>query len=265
MTNTVVLSQHDGVATVRLDRPQTLNSLTAEVFADLIAAGLALRGDDSVKAVVLCGEGRAFSSGLDMSEISRMVDGTGEEILVSRERLGAARALAQQAVHVWQLVEAPVIAAMQGVAYGGGIQIALGADIRIAAPTTRISFMEINWGIIPDMCATQLLPALVGPARAKELILTGRVFSGEQALSYGVVEEVHEDPVARAHELAAQLATKSGRALRQAKELIDLAAHVPLSEGLDAEQRVVASLIGGEEQRQAVAARHAELRRESRS
>lgn len=257
---TVVLSIADGVAQVRINRPKSLNSLNREVFSDLVEAGQRLRGDAAVKAVVLCGEGRAFSAGLDMSEISRMVDGSGAQAVQMNERLGAAKALAQQAVHIWQLVEAPVIAAVAGVAYGGGLQVALGADMRITSPTAKLSMMEINWGIVPDMCSTQLLPALIGPARTKHLILTGEVISGEDAYRVGLAEELAADPVARAMELATELAGKSGSALRLAKELIDLAGTVPYADGLDAEQSALAQLMGGPEQQEAVAKRMRELK-----
>ncbi|MYM19277.1 crotonase/enoyl-CoA hydratase family protein [Brevibacterium sp. 5221] len=264
MSEHVSVTVDDAVATVRLTRPQTLNSLTREVFADLVDAGLRVRDDAAIRAVVLAGEGRAFSSGLDMSEFGRMVDDSGEHVVEIRERLGAARALAQQAVHVWSLVEAPVIAGIAGVAFGGGLQIALGADMRIVAPGAKLSMMEINWGIVPDMCGTQLLPRLVGPARAKHLILTGEVISGEEGYRLGLAEELAEEPVERAHALARELAGKSGTALRRAKELIDLAGTVPFSDALDAEQRVLAELMGGAEQKAAVAARTAELRAQRR-
>lgn len=253
-----------GTAHVEIDRADKLNSLTREVFSDLVEVGLSLRDDATVSAVVLSGRGRAFSAGLDFSEFARLAEpgaaagGEGSAVVIG-ERLGAARALAQQAVHVWSLVEAPVIAAINGAALGGGFQIALGADIRIAAPDSQLSLLEVRWGIIPDMCGTQLLPRLVGPGMAKKLILTGEAVSGETALGIGLVEEVAEDPIARALDLARDIAAKSRAAVIRAKRLVDLAAEADLPTGLDAEQTALAELIGTDEQRQAVEAQLARL------
>ncbi|RBP67016.1 enoyl-CoA hydratase/carnithine racemase [Brevibacterium sanguinis] len=251
-----------GVAHVELDRPASLNSLTREVFEDLVEAGCALRERAEVRAVVLSGRGRAFSAGLDVSEFAGLAEATGPErgsAVVLGEQMGAARALAQQAVHVWSLVEVPVIAAVNGPALGGGMQIALGADLRIAHPDSRFALMETKWGIIPDMCGTQLLPRLVGQGMAKRLILTAETIDGTEAHRIGLVEELAEAPVERALELAADLAGRSRSALVHAKSLVDLAYRVPLADGLDAEQQALSELLGTEEQRSAVVAQLALL------
>lgn len=300
--STVVYSITDGVAHVEIDRAEKLNSLTREVFEDLVEAGLAFKDSTEVKAVVLSGRGRAFSAGLDFTELARIAEagaatrstaeeegtgaaegGTGaaeagagaagaggaaegsdQESVASvvqvGTRLGSARALAQKAVHVWSLVEVPVIAAVRGAALGGGMQIALGADIRVAAPDAKLSLMELNWGIIPDMCGTQLLPRLVGPAQAKKLIATAETIGAEEALRLGLVEEVVEDPIARALELAGQIAGQSRSALVWAKRLVDLSYDSELSAGLDAEQEALAHLLGTDEQKQVVADRLAAMK-----
>ena len=175
-------------------------------------------------------------------------------------RLGSARALAQKAVHVWSLVEVPVIAAVRGAALGGGLQIALGADMRVAGPDAKLSVMETNWGIIPDMCGTQLLPRLVGPAQAKKLIVTAETIGAEEALRIGLVEEIAEDPVARALELAGQIAGKSRSSLVWAKRLVDLSYATDLSSGFDTEQEALAQLLGTAEQKQVVAERLAAMK-----
>lgn len=262
---TVVLTVADGLAHVELDRAETLNSLTGEVMADLVEIGRSLIERHDVGAVVLSGRGRAFCAGLDVSEFGRMVSGGGgspesAQLPASQEPLGAARAVAQQCVHVWSLVPAPVIAAVQAVAYGGGLQIALGADVRIASRELKASMMEVNWGIIPDMCGTQLLTRLVGPGRAKLTILTGRVIDAETALAWGMVDELADDANATALALGRELAEKSRPALREAKKLVDLAATADLAEGFAAEQKAIRSLIGGPEQQEAVAKRMTELR-----
>ena len=282
--STVVCSIADGVAHVEIDRADKLNSLTREVFEDLVEAGLALKDSSEVKAVVLSCRGRAFSAGLDFTELARIAEAgaatrsSAEEAAAEKaagesggadsvasavdigERLGSARALAQKAVHVWSLVEVPVIAAVRGAALGGGLQIALGADMRVAGPDAKLSLMELNWGIIPDMCGTQLLPRLVGPAQAKKLIVTADTVGAEEALRIGLVEEVAEDPLARALELAGQIAGQSRSALVWAKRLVDLSYDSYLSTGLDAEQEALAALLGTDEQKQVVATRLAAMK-----
>ena len=161
---------------------------------------------------------------------------------------------------MWSLVEVPVIAAVRGAALGGGLQIALGADMRVAGPDAKLSLMELNWGIIPDMCGTQLLPRLVGPAQAKKLIVTADTVGAEEALRIGLVDEVAEDPLARALELAGQIAGQSRSALVWAKRLVDLSYESDLSTGLDAEQEALAALLGTDEQKQVVATRLAAMK-----
>lgn len=280
--STVVYSITDGIAHVEINRADKLNSLTREVFEDLVEAGLALKDSSEVKAVVLSGRGRAFSAGLDFTELARIAEAgaatrsTSEEeaetgsgaksadsvasVVEVGTRLGSARALAQKAVHVWSLVEVPVIAAVRGAALGGGLQIALGADMRVVGPDVKLSVMETNWGIIPDMCGTQLLPRLVGPAQAKKLIVTADTIGAEEALRIGLVEEVVEDPIARALELAGQIAGKSRSSLVWAKRLVDLSYESDLSAGFDAEQEALAQLLGTDEQKQVVAERLAMMK-----
>ena len=261
----VTYSIDQGIAHVEIDRADKLNSLTREVFADLVEVGLALKDMVEVRAVVLSGRGRAFSAGLDFTEMSRLAEAeaapgsSAESAVVVGERLGAARALAQKAVHVWSLIEVPVIAGVTGPALGGGMQIALGTDIRIAGPDAQFSMMEIKWGIIPDMCGTQLLPRLVGPGMAKKLIVTGEAIGADAAMQIGLVEEIADDPVERALELASEIAGKSRAALVWAKRLVDLSAESDLATGLDAEQEALAELIGSQEQRRVVEERLARM------
>ncbi|MCQ9385215.1 enoyl-CoA hydratase-related protein [Brevibacterium moorei] len=257
----VTTLREDGVAHVRLNRPERLNSLTAEVFADLVEAGTALRGRAEVRAVALTGTGRGFCSGLDMGEFSKMVDGTAH-LVQDLAPLGPVKALAQQAVYVWQLLEVPVVAGIDTVAMGGGLQLALAADIRVAQPNAKLSMMEINWGLVPDMCGTQLLPPLVGLGRAKHLIMTGRTVLGSEALSLGLVEELAEQAAQRALELAGELAAGSRPALVYAKELTNLAVDpsATLETGFAREQDAIGELIGGAEQERVVARRMAQLK-----
>jgi enoyl-CoA hydratase/carnithine racemase len=245
----VALEVADGVATVRLDRPEKMNALDPAMFEALVATGRELVDRDDVGAVVLTGAGRAFCAGLDFGSFAAMAERSGpREAAPPREPLGAAGALAQQAVHVWSLVPAPVIAAVHGYAFGGGLQIALGADIRLVAPDAQLSLMEIQWGICPDMCGTQLLPELVGRDVAKELALTGRKVTGTEAARLGLATREEADPLAAALALAAEIAGHSRNATRAIKRLVDLAGRVPLEEGLAAEQAEIGKLIGSPEQ-----------------
>ena len=244
----VRLEVTDGVASVRLDRPEKLNALDPAMFDALVAVGTELIDREDVGAVVLSGEGRAFCAGLDFGQFAAMRDRQGPRVDAPRPLLGAARARGQQAAHVWSLVPAPVVAAVHGVAFGGGLQIALGADIRIVAPDARLSVMEIRWGLVPDMTGTQLLPGLVGRDVAKELALTGREVSGEEAVALGLATRAADDPVAAALALAREIAGHSRRATRHVKRLMDLAGQVGLAEGLQAEQDAIGELIGSPEQ-----------------
>lgn len=260
---TVNLTIDNRVAHVEFNRPDTLNSLTREMFADLVDAGRYVEARTDVAAVVLTGKGAGFCSGLDKSEFAVMVseDGDAKRPEIDREPVGPAKALAQQAVFVWQQVEAPVIAGIQKCAFGGGLQIALGADLRIANADAQLSMMEVNWGIVPDMCGTQMLPRVVGAGLAKRMIFTGEVISGQRAFEMGLVEELAEDAATRALELGHELAEKSRSALVGAKMLVDLSGRASLGDAFAAEQQVIRSLIGGDEQKAAVAKRLRELRK----
>ncbi len=195
---------HDGaVADVRLTRGDKHNALDWEMFTSLDEAADELRERKDVRAVVISGDGPSFCSGLDFpsfaAEPSRM-----EEMFGHRD--GDAANLAQRITYDWQRLPMPVIAALHGNCIGGGSQLALGPDIRIAAPDTRISVMEVKYGLIPDMGITQTLPTLVGLDVAKELVFTGRFVEADEALRLGLVTRIADDPRAAAHELAAEIA-----------------------------------------------------------
>ncbi|MGK9271952.1 crotonase/enoyl-CoA hydratase family protein [Williamsia muralis] len=253
----------DGVAQVRLNRPDKMNALDPAMFEALVDVGSALIDRADVSAVVIAGEGRAFCAGLDMAQFELMQGGAAD-VVADREPLGAATALGQQAVHVWSLVPVPVIAALHGVAFGGGLQVALGADIRIAAPDTTLSVMEIVWGLIPDMTGTQILPELVGRDVAKELVFTGRRFSGSDAAALGLVTRTDDDPLSAATALATEIAGNSRGALVEAKALLELAGRVDLAAGFDAEQVAIRKLIGSPEQIEVVRRRTEDMARRRR-
>ena len=251
----VALTITDGVAEVRLNRPDKRNALDGAMFAGLVTAGERLKSEPGLRAVVLSGAGPDFCAGLDFGSFRAMRDG---ERLSAQVDLppgrGPARATGQRAAYVWTEVPVPVIAAVTGNALGGGLQIALGADIRIVAPDARLSVLEIRWGLVPDMTGTQLLPELVGRDVAKELTFTGRVVSGTEAVALGLATRVDPDPRQAALELAASIARRSPHAIRAAKRLLELAGRVDLETGFAAEQKEIGALIGSPNQAEAVAA-----------
>jgi enoyl-CoA hydratase/carnithine racemase len=245
----------DGVADVRLNRPDKRNALDPAMFAGLVGAGERLKSEPGLRAVVLSGAGPDFCAGLDFGSFRAMRDG---ERLSAQADLppghGPARATGQRAAYVWIEIPVPVIAAVTGNALGGGLQIALGADIRIVAPDARLSVLEIRWGLVPDMTGTQLLPELVGRDVAKELTFTGRMVRGEEAVRLGLATRVDPDPYRAALELARSIAGRSPHAIRAAKRLLDLAGRAGLEAGFAAEQQEIGALIGSPNQAEAVAA-----------
>jgi enoyl-CoA hydratase/carnithine racemase len=253
----VTVERRDGVADVRLARPDKLNALDQAMFEALVDTGRELADDRGLRAVVLSGEGRAFSAGLDFSSFAAMAGGGGEErprrTLLDRDPASPAN-FAQSAGWVWAELPVPVIAAVHGVAYGGGLQIALGADVRFVAPDARLSVREIHWGLIPDMSGTQTLRHLVRLDVAKELTFTGRIVSGSEAVALGLATHVSDTPYEAALELAREIAARSPSAVRAAKALWQKAPVVSVEEGLRLEETLQRGLIGGPNQIEAVQA-----------
>lgn len=247
MNDRVTLTLRDGIADVRLNRPAKMNALDPDMFVALLDTGVALAGDATIRAVVLSGEGRAFCAGLDMQTFERLGKGEGlgndeggpfAASLTTRTH-GIANA-AQRVVTIWRDVPVPVIAAVHGVAFGGGLQIALGADIRLVAPDARLSVMEIKWGLVPDMAGILLMRELARPDVIRELTYTGRQFSGEEAVQLGLATRVAADPYAAAMALADTIAAQSPDAIRAAKRLLNMPNHDPaavlLAESKEAER-----------------------------
>lgn len=237
------------VVHVKLNRPDKRNGLDLPMFDALIAAGEQLRSDHSVRAIVLSGEGPAFCAGLDWKAF--LSSGTEALSLLERDESSPANR-AQKVAHVWQEVPVPVIAAVHGAVFGGGLQIALAADIRYAHPTTELSVMEIRYGLIPDMSITQTLTRLVRPDVAKELMFTGRNVPAQEALALGLVTKIDEDPLGRALELAATIATKSPHAIRAGKQLLNQSEYLNTKEALVLETELQKTLLGSRNQMEAV-------------
>ncbi len=246
-----------GVADVRLIRTDKMNALDDAMFSALIETGERLKTEAGVRAVVLSGEGRAFCAGLDMGNFGKMASGErkGGEGLVTASRTPGGANRAQQAAMVWREIPVPVIAAIHGVAFGGGFQVALGADIRYVTADAKMSIMEIKWGLVPDMAGLVLMRHLARDDVIRELTYSGRQFSGEEAVGYGFATRVCADPRADALALAHEIAGKNPHAIRGDKRLIDLAASGADQHAvLLAESQEQGALIGSPNQIEAVMA-----------
>lgn len=264
MNDRVALNIHEGVADVRLVRGDKMNALDDAMFEAIIAAGERLKTEPGLRAVVLSGEGRAFCAGLDMGNFGRMASrggaGVGEsgvkgerpDGLESRTHGIANRA--QYACWVWREVPVPVIAAVHGVAFGGGLQVALGADMRFVTADARMAVLEIKWGLIPDMAGTLLMRHLAREDVIRELTYTGRVFSGEEAVAMGFATRICADPYAEAHAVAREIAGRSPSAIRAGKRLLNAAPLIDPAEGLVEETVEQIALIGSPNQVEAVKA-----------
>lgn len=259
MSDLVTITKTDGIADVRLNRPDKYNALSGDMFEAIVAAGESLLDAKDVRVVVLSGNGRGFCAGLDFSSFQGMAGSSERPRASSTANLFQRSAdqpenRAQRPAMIWKRLPVPTIAAVHGVAYGGGCQIALGADIRIAAPDAKLSVMEIKWGLIPDMSLTQTLRDLVPLDVAKELTFSGRVLSGTEAQALGLVTRVADDPLAAAMSLAREIATKSPDAIRAAKRLFEVAWRADPATGLELEQSLQGALIGTPNQIEAVKA-----------
>ena len=245
----VQLDEH--VATVTLARPDKHNALDVPMFQAILAAVEQVAAAPRIRAVVLHGEGKSFCSGLDVASVMSAQAGVEG---VDSELAGPVPNRLQRAAYDWVRLPVPVIAAIHGNCLGGGLQIALGADIRIAHPDARLSVLEVKWGLIPDMSLTQTLPRLVAIDVAKELTFTGRVLGAEEAHRLGLVTRVADDPLAAARELAGEIAGHSPDAVRAAKRLLGEAWGGPAEETLALEALLQRGLIGSPNQLAAVMA-----------
>ena len=229
MEHRITVSRHGHVAEVMLDRPDKMNALDMDMFLTIIETGKQLAADASVRAVVLHGAGRGFCAGMDLANFapeSPMLD-----ISLVDRTYGVAN-MWQQAVWTWRELPVPVVAAIHGLAYGGGLQIMLGADIKYIHPDTKLSIMEMKWGIIPDMAGTQLMRHSVRDDIIRELTYTHRVFSGKEAVDYGFGTHVSDNPLEDALTLAQEIASKSPSAIVKAKKVFNEAPYTSLADGL---------------------------------
>lgn len=221
MNDRVSISVENHVADVRLTRPEKMNALDPAMFQGIIAAGEELATMQGVRAVVLSGEGRSFCAGLDMASMASggASANSGLGSLTARTHNNANTF--QQVAMLWRKLPMPVIAAVHGVCFGGGLQIASGADIRVAAPDARMAVMEMKWGLIPDMGGYALWRGMVREDILRELTYTNREFSGTEALTLGFATFVDENPYSRAMAMAREIANRNPNAMREAKALFN--------------------------------------------
>jgi enoyl-CoA hydratase/carnithine racemase len=244
-----------GVAEVAMVRADKMNAIDGAMFKGLVGAIDQLRSDRRVRAVVVHGEGRSFCAGLDMGRFREMGSGRSHGTLgdiVARTH-GLANA-PQQVAWGWRELPVPVIAAVHGAAFGGGLQIALGADVRCVHRDAQLAVMEIKWGLVPDMAGCVLLTELARPDVVRELTFTGRIVSGSEAQALGLATQVSDDPLADARAMAALIAGRSPDAIRAAKRLLNGASPVDAAAVLMAESHEQQRLIGSANQREAALA-----------
>jgi enoyl-CoA hydratase/carnithine racemase len=252
MSERVAVTVNDHVAEVTLSRPEKFNALDLDMFRELDAAAARLRETRGVRAVVLCGAGENFCAGIDVEMLQH---GTAEvmgELLSADDELRAT--LAQRVAFAWRCLPVPVVCAIHGTAFGGGFQIAMGADLRYAAPGARFSIMESKWGLIPDMALSTTLRHLVAPDRIKELAFSARVFGADEALDLGIITGIEDNALRVARETAAMIARKSPQAIRGIKRLVNEAWSLPEHAALALEAAIQVDLLRSPNQAEAVRA-----------
>ncbi|WP_026917570.1 crotonase/enoyl-CoA hydratase family protein [Gordonia shandongensis] len=217
MTN-IDYEVRDRVAYVRLNRPEKHNGLTLDMIDDLAKAADRASKDASLRAVILTGEGPSFCSGLDFASAGKERGRIMRNLIPKRS---SAANNFQAAGWAWRTVPVPVIAVIDGHCFGGGLQIALAADFRYAAPGADFSIMESRWGLIPDMSLSASISQLTGIDVAKRLTMTGETFSAEQAARWGLITEVNDDPMAAAHEFIDLVKQRSPDAVAASKSLFE--------------------------------------------
>jgi enoyl-CoA hydratase/carnithine racemase len=261
MENRIDYRVENHIAHVHLIRADKMNALDAEMMDALIEAGERVKADDSLRAVVLSGEGRAFCAGLDMGNFAAMagggdagVSGKGKERQLLAARSHGLANRPQKVAFTWREVQVPVIAAAQGFALGGGFQVFMGADMRYAAPGTKFSIMEARWGLIPDMGTTHVMARLAREDIVKELAMTARIFEAEEAYEHGFLTRICDDPIAAAFETATAIASRNPHAIRATKQLFNEPADRFVAETLMLESVLQDDIIGSPNQVEAVKA-----------
>lgn len=252
MSERVVVTIESGSAHVELAREDKRNGMDLAMFEALVAAGERLRGDRSVRAVVISGRGKSFCAGLDWGAFLAMGPDVSARLLARTDASPAN--LAQRACWIWQELDVPVIAAIRGAAFGGGLQLALAADLRYVAPDAQLSVMEIRYGLVPDMTLSKTLASLVRSDLARELVWTGRAVLADEAVAIGLATRCVDDPVATALEAARAIARQSPHAIRAGKRLLRDTAPVDARSAFALETELQLGLLGSANQMEAVGA-----------
>ncbi len=246
----VLTTIEDGIATVTLNRPEKYNGLDMPMFEAIAGAAKTLKKDRSVRAIILRGAGEAFCSGLDVKTVSKNPVNFLKLLIKPGRKISN---LAQDVGYLWRDVPAPVIAVTHGYCFGGGFQVALGADFRFSTPDCEFSIMESKWGLIPDMSLAVSLRELIPIDLAKELTMTSRRFNGTEAKAMGLVSRVSDDPMAAAMAFARELAERSPDAVAASKLLFNRSWNASDKVALDWETRLQKKVLGRANQRVAVA------------
>lgn len=253
----IELTIDDHIASVVLSRADKMNALDTKMFAALVMTVNEIKANQDIRVVVMSGQGNGFCAGLDMENFAGMMSPEGQANSVPAKLATRTQGIAndvQYAVWAWRELPMPVIAAVHGVAVGGGLQLALAADMRYAAPDTRFSIMELKWGLVPDMSSTQLMRHHVPEDAVRELTYTARLFNAEEAKEFNVITKIADDPLSYAMEVAQQIAHRNPHAVRASKRLLNQANYLSAAEGLLMESEEQDAIIGSPNQIEAVMA-----------
>ena len=254
MYDTLELNIDNGIANVLLNRPQKHNAINLDMFRELGEVGEFLSSNEDVRVVILSGNGRSFCAGIDLHSMGELTKNGSFDEMALKPLEGSASNFFQRAATIWHDMPVPVVAAIHGACLGGGMQICLGCDVRIASPDACFSIMELKWGIIPDMGISITLPRLINYEKAMELTMTNRKFSSNEALDLGIVSKVTDSPTEESRLIADEILKKSPDAIYQLKRLYKAAWSPNKRDLLSLEATLQTSLMGGENQMEAGAA-----------
>jgi len=251
MERVKIVKHPNKVAEVILNRPDKMNALDMPMFDAIIKAGEELNQDKSIRAIVLRGEGHVFCAGMDTANFNMDPNSEVNKTDLEERTFGIANKF-QKVGWVWRECQVPVIAAVEKVAFGGGLQIMLGADIKYIHPATQLSIMEMKWGLIPDMAGTQLMRQQIRLDIFKELTFTNRLFTAQEAVAYGFATHLSDDPIKAAIDMANEIATKSPSAIVQAKHVLNKAVYLNEADGLMLESKAQKAIIKQHNQVEAI-------------
>ena len=221
--STVTLEKKGAIAYVYLNRAEKRNAISFLMLKQLVQTAQQIKKDKSIRVVIIAGQGEAFSAGIDLADLNAPKNSA----YAAWELLKPGQSLFQKANLIWQTLPVPVIAVLHGYCLGAGMQLALGADIRISHPDCKLSIMESRWGLVPDMGLTRSIKGIIPLDLAKELTLTGRIFNGEYAKSIGLVTHLNKEPLKLAEQLAEEMIQRSPDALLAGKRVLDAMEHSP--------------------------------------